>query len=117
MAITVSVGSAVAPAHGKNAAALLKSAEIALADAKSHGRATRSLFRPEMDADLQARRALEAMIRSAVANKAFRLHFQPIVRASDRQARGVRGAAPASEGGRAATFRRRSSCRSPSGSA
>jgi predicted signal transduction protein with EAL and GGDEF domain len=88
VAITVSVGSAIAPAHGQNAAALLKSAEIALAAAKSHGRATRSLFRPEMDADLQARRALEAMIRNAVANKAFRLHFQPIVRASDRRLAG-----------------------------
>ncbi len=52
----VCVGSAVAPAHGTDAAGLLKNAEIALFHAKSEGRGTRSLFRPEMDAELQARR-------------------------------------------------------------
>jgi diguanylate cyclase (GGDEF)-like protein len=81
--LTASVGSALAPAHGEDAAGLVKSAEIALFHAKSEGRGTRSLFRPEMDAELQARRTLEAMIRKAVAEEAFELHFQPIRGASD----------------------------------
>ncbi len=80
---TVSVGSAIAPAHGGDAAALLKSAGIALAHAKSEGRGSRALFRTEMDAELQERRALEALLRAAVDDEGFELHFQPILRASD----------------------------------
>jgi diguanylate cyclase (GGDEF)-like protein len=85
---TVSLGSAVAPAHGHDAASLLKNAEIALSHSKNEGPGARSLFRPEMDAELQARRELEAMLRSAVAREAFELRFQPVRRASDRRLAG-----------------------------
>ena len=85
---TVSVGSAVAPAHGHDAASLLKNAEIALSHSKSEGPGSRSLFRPEMDAELQARRELEAMLKSAVERNAFELRFQPVVRAEDRRLAG-----------------------------
>jgi diguanylate cyclase (GGDEF)-like protein len=80
---SVSVGSAVAPAHGESAAALLKSAEIALAHAKSEGSGSRALFRPEMDAELQERRALEGLLRSALNEDGFDLYFQPIRRTAD----------------------------------
>jgi diguanylate cyclase (GGDEF)-like protein len=100
--VTVSVGSALAPTHGTDAASLLKSAEIALHHSKSHGRGTRSLFRPEMDAELRARRELESLIRNAVANEGFELHFQPIRRASDRRLRGFEALLrlPKADGGR-----------------
>lgn len=81
--ISVSVGSAVAPAHGQDAATLLRNAEIALTHSKSAGPASRSLFRPEMDAELQAQRELETHLRNAVANETFQLVFQPLVRATD----------------------------------
>ncbi len=67
--LTVSIGSAVAPAHGEDAAGLVKSGEIALFHAKSVGRGTRSLFRPEMDAELKARRALETPSRAPSPTK------------------------------------------------
>jgi diguanylate cyclase (GGDEF)-like protein len=86
--LTASVGIAVAPAHGEDAAGLVKSGEIALFHAKSEGRGARSLFRPEMDAELRARRELESLIRNAVANEAFELHFQPIRNTSDIRLRG-----------------------------
>ena len=86
--ISVCVGSAVAPAHGDDAAGLLKNAETALSHAKHQGPASRSLFRPEMDAELQAQRELEAMLRKAVANETFELAFQPIRRATDRRLAG-----------------------------
>jgi EAL domain-containing protein (putative c-di-GMP-specific phosphodiesterase class I) len=70
--------------HGASAEELLKSAEIALMHSKIEGRGSRSLFRPEMDAEMQAQRDLEALLRKAVANNGFALHFQPIRRASDR---------------------------------
>lgn len=85
---SVSVGSAVAPAHGSDAATLLKNAEIALSHSKGEGTGSRSLFRPEMDAELQARRDLEAMLRSAVAREAFELRFQPFWRTADRRLAG-----------------------------
>lgn len=86
--IAVSVGCAVAPAHGKNAAALLKNAEIALSHSKSEGPSAHSLFRPEMDVELEARRELEKRLRNAIANRTFELRFQPLRNASDRRLSG-----------------------------
>ncbi len=99
--LTVSVGSAVAPAHGEDAAGLVKSAEIALFHAKSEGRGTRSLFRPEMDAELKARRALESLIKSAVTEGAFELQFQPIRSTADMRLKGFEALVrlPNAEGG------------------
>ena len=110
---TASIGTALRPAHGEDAEALVKSADIALFHSKSEGSGCQSLFRPEMDAELQARRELEGMLRRAVANDGFDLHFQPIHRGTDGGARRLRGAAPpAAKGG--AQFRPPSSSRSPS---
>jgi EAL domain-containing protein (putative c-di-GMP-specific phosphodiesterase class I) len=55
---------------------------------KSDGPGSRSLFRPEMDAELQARRGLESLLRRAVSNNSFELHFQPIKRAHDERLAG-----------------------------
>jgi diguanylate cyclase (GGDEF)-like protein len=88
VAVTASVGCAVAPAHGNNAAALLKNAEIALSHSKSEGSSSQSLFRPEMDTELQARRELETRLRNAVANDSFELRYQPLRNASDRRLSG-----------------------------
>jgi predicted signal transduction protein with EAL and GGDEF domain len=77
---SASMGTAFAPEHGADAEALMKSAEIALSNSKSEGAGCRSEFRPEMDAELQARRDLENLLRRAVANNGFELHFQPIYR-------------------------------------
>ncbi len=86
--LTATVGSAVSPAHASDAAGLVKSAEIALSHAKIAGRGMRSLFRPEMAAELQGRRALEANIRNAVADQSFELRFQPIHDATDARLKG-----------------------------
>jgi diguanylate cyclase (GGDEF)-like protein len=75
---TASVGAAIGPEHGEDAAGLVKSAETALSHTKGGVAAAYSLFRPEMDAELQARRELEGYIRRAVANDSFELYFQPI---------------------------------------
>jgi diguanylate cyclase (GGDEF)-like protein len=85
---SANVGSAVSPVHGKGAAALLKSADIALTHAKGEGPGLRSLFRQEMDAELRARRELETELRRAVANDGFELHFQPIRRSEDERLTG-----------------------------
>ncbi len=57
----------------------MKNADMALYRAKTDGRATYRFFEPEMDARMQARRALEADLRAAIASNEFELHYQAIV--------------------------------------
>jgi EAL domain-containing protein (putative c-di-GMP-specific phosphodiesterase class I) len=52
---------------------------MALYHAKANGRAAWSFFQPEMDVKAQARRALELDLRSALSNREFELHFQPLM--------------------------------------
>ena len=77
--IGASVGIALAPVDGDEPEQLLKSADMALYRAKSDGRGIMRYFEPEMDAQIQARRALESDLRSAVAAEDFQLAYQPQV--------------------------------------
>lgn len=77
--ISASVGLAVAPADGRVAEALLKSADIALYRAKSEGRGTHCFFKRGMDAALQRRRAIEAGLKFALVREEFSLVFQPLM--------------------------------------
>lgn len=79
MQMGVSVGISIAPADGTDANRLMKNADLALYRAKAEGRGTYRFFEPEMDARIQARRALELDLRHAVATGAFELHYQPII--------------------------------------
>lgn len=83
-----SIGIAVAPTNGMEAEQLLKSADMALYRAKCDGRGTYRFFEPEMDACMQARRALELDLRKALAQREFEVLYQPII---DVQASAVRG--------------------------
>lgn len=74
-----SVGIAIAPFDGEEPEQLLKSADLALYRAKSDGRGILRFFEPAMDAQIQARRALEADLRRAVASEQFHLAYQPQV--------------------------------------
>jgi diguanylate cyclase (GGDEF)-like protein/PAS domain S-box-containing protein len=77
--IGVSVGIAVAPADGEQPDQLLRNADMALYRAKSEGRGTYHFFQPEMDAQMQARHALEVDLRKALLSGQFQLYYQPIV--------------------------------------
>jgi diguanylate cyclase (GGDEF)-like protein len=77
--IGASVGIAIAPDDGGNPDQLLKNADLALYRAKEDGRETYRFFEPEMDARMQARRALELDLRKALALCEFALHYQPLV--------------------------------------
>jgi diguanylate cyclase (GGDEF)-like protein len=82
---TVSVGVALAPADGTEPERLLKSADLALYKAKADGRNCFRFFLAEMDAELQARLKLEAIIREAVLHDRFELHYQPLFEMSERR--------------------------------
>ncbi|WP_149539925.1 putative bifunctional diguanylate cyclase/phosphodiesterase [Siccirubricoccus phaeus] len=58
-------------------ALLLQEADVALYQAKDAGRGTWRFFAAEMNARLQARKALEADLRRALAEGQFSLHYQP----------------------------------------
>jgi diguanylate cyclase (GGDEF)-like protein len=80
LVIGCSVGIALAPLDGEDAEDLLKKADLALYRAKLDGRGLYRFFEAEMDARVQARRLLELDLRSALANKEFALHYQPVIR-------------------------------------
>jgi predicted signal transduction protein with EAL and GGDEF domain len=77
--IGVSIGIAMAPGDGASAEALLKNADLALYLAKAEGRGTFRFFEPEMDARLVRRHDIERDLRTAMAEGALDLHYQPIV--------------------------------------
>jgi predicted signal transduction protein with EAL and GGDEF domain len=78
IAASASIGVARAPGDGEDAVRLMRSADLALHKSKADGRHCVSFFSPELDAELQARLALEKTLRHAVVHDAFELHFQPL---------------------------------------
>jgi diguanylate cyclase (GGDEF)-like protein len=77
--IGASVGIAIAPNDGKGPDQLLKGADLALYRAKEDGRGTFRFFEPDMDARMQARRALELDLRKALALGEFEVFYQPLI--------------------------------------
>jgi diguanylate cyclase (GGDEF)-like protein len=105
--IGTSIGIAVAPTDSDDVDELLKRADLALYRAKSEGGSTYRFFEPDMDAWMQARRALELDLRKAVANDELEVHYQPLVNIVENRISGfealirwshpVRGNVPPSE--------------------
>ena len=77
--ISASIGIALAPAHGASSEELLRNADIALYRAKAKGRGSIVCYDESMAADVDERLMLEADLQAAVIERAFELHYQPIV--------------------------------------
>jgi len=75
-ACTASVGVALAPSDGGNAATLLRHAEIALTRAKADGGQRMRCFEPSMDKALQRRRMIEHELRQALEREEFEVVYQ-----------------------------------------
>lgn len=86
--LSVSIGLAMAPEHGSDADALLRSANIALHSAEADGKNKWRLFEPGMQTRASSRQSLETDLRAALAlNKVelrkamaieqFAVHYQP----------------------------------------
>jgi diguanylate cyclase (GGDEF)-like protein len=73
-----SVGIALYPDHGRDLAALMRAADIAMYQAKAEGRGRQILFSPELAAQLDGRLSLDRELRDAVDKGEFALHFQPL---------------------------------------
>jgi diguanylate cyclase (GGDEF)-like protein/PAS domain S-box-containing protein len=78
--IGLSIGVAIYPADGADAASIIANADAALYRAKAEGRATVRFFDADMDKRLRDRRALQHDLRSAVAHRELVVHYQPQAR-------------------------------------
>jgi len=74
--LSASVG-VVLFADGCNSYELLQRADLAMYDAKGHGRNGMRFFNQQMQADISARAELAAGLRQAILNNELLLHFQP----------------------------------------
>ncbi len=76
--LSVSMGIAISPQDGVDTDVLLKHAGVALSHAKNAGGRGERFFTQEMEAELEARHALEADLRTALHGNEFELHYQPL---------------------------------------
>ena len=76
--VDISIGISVAPDDASQFADLLKTADIALYEAKNQGRGIFCFYEGGMNARMQARAELERDLRGALANGEFELFYQPI---------------------------------------
>jgi diguanylate cyclase (GGDEF)-like protein/PAS domain S-box-containing protein len=74
---SLTVGIALFPADGIDAATLLSNADAALYRAKTSARGSIRFFEQDMDERLRAKRALQHDLRLAVEGKEMQIHYQP----------------------------------------
>ena len=73
-----SIGIVLAPQDGQDATELLKNADLALHRAKDEGKGSHRFFESAMDAEAQARRAMEIDLHDALRKGELELYFQPL---------------------------------------
>ena len=83
LCVTTSVGIAVFPDDGEDAATLIKHADIAMYDAKANGRNGCRYYNPALTAEAVHRVELEAGLRRALAHDELVLMYQPQVEVRD----------------------------------
>lgn len=86
--LTASIGIALYPFHGNDLAGLLSNVDIAMYQAKDHGRNRYALFDQDLDNIRSIHRRVHWAngLRDAMAEDRFVLYAQPVVRLSDQQA-------------------------------
>ncbi len=75
--ITASVGVSVYPGDGLDTETLIKNADIAMYQAKAHGRHTYKFFKAEMNTRAVNRQFIEEELRRAMKRHELSLHYQP----------------------------------------
>jgi len=75
--ISASIGIGIYPDDGQEAQTLVKSADIAMLNAKASGRNNYQFFKPDMNQHALERQSLESGLRHALERREFVLHYQP----------------------------------------
>jgi diguanylate cyclase (GGDEF)-like protein len=78
--VTASIGIALSSERLGTPEEVLRDADLAMYHAKAKGKARHEIFDGTMSAPALDRMDLEMDLRSAIANRDFRLHYQPILR-------------------------------------
>jgi diguanylate cyclase (GGDEF)-like protein len=79
LSVSAAIGAACAPAHGTEAATLLRAAETALSEAKRRGRNGVCVFDPDLLHRVEARARLRLALADALQADELALHIQPQV--------------------------------------
>jgi diguanylate cyclase (GGDEF)-like protein len=87
--INASIGIAFNTDGGATGEGLMRSADLAMYEAKKGGRGQYEVFRPSMQATLMRTLDMEADLRRAVERDEFVLHYQPIVELAGGRVNGV----------------------------
>jgi diguanylate cyclase (GGDEF)-like protein len=90
IALSASIGAALAPLHATQPKELMLLADVALYESKSAGRGRMTLFDKGMLSDKRHRRFIERELRAAIYMNELELHYQPVVN-SDGSVFGVEG--------------------------
>lgn len=87
--VTASIGIAIYPDDGLDAAAMLKHADIAMYRAKEKGKNAFEFYTATLNEHTVERLALEASLRHAIEREELVLHYQPKIELSSRRIVGV----------------------------
>ncbi len=87
--VGASIGIALAPENGTDAAELMRLADIAMYRAKNEGRNRACFFEQRMDDTLRLRKVVEDDLRHAISRNELELHYQPQVAADGSRIVGV----------------------------
>jgi diguanylate cyclase (GGDEF)-like protein len=87
--VGVSIGLAIAPFDGLTRDELTRRADLALRTAKRRGRGMTVRFSSRLEEELQERRFIKREVAGALAERAFEVHYQPIVKAEGGAIAGV----------------------------
>ncbi|OXT06363.1 GGDEF domain-containing protein [Thermoanaerobacterium thermosaccharolyticum] len=77
--VTISMGIAIYPDHGKSERAILENADIAMYKAKRNGKDSFQYFDMVMRSEVEFANAIKRDLRLALEKNQFFLHYQPIV--------------------------------------
>jgi len=89
LSTSCSIGISLYPADGKDSAALMKNADVAMYYAKEKGRNNYQFFSTEMNARAQERLSVENYLRLALKRNELILHYQPRMNMASGELTGV----------------------------